>query len=60
MTDVAALPRELYADVVLHHGNIITVDGAFSTARAVAVKDGRFIFVGTDGEAARYAPPRGL
>jgi predicted amidohydrolase YtcJ len=36
------------ADRVFLNGNIYTVDEAFSTASALAVKDGRFIYVGSD------------
>lgn len=34
------------ADLILHSGKVVTVDAAFSTAEAVAVKDGRIIAVG--------------
>ncbi len=34
------------ADLILHHGKVYTVDSAFSTAEAVAVKDGKIIAVG--------------
>ena len=36
------------ADVVLRNGKIITVDRDFSIRQAVAIRDGRFIEVGTD------------
>ena len=38
--------RELYADLVLLNGKVITVDGENSVARAVAAKDGRILKVG--------------
>ena len=38
------------ADIILHHGKIITVDKNFSVAEAVAIKDGRILNVGTDDD----------
>ncbi|MCB2251615.1 amidohydrolase [Pseudomonas chlororaphis] len=40
-----------FADLILHNGRLHTVDRARPTASAVAIKDGRFIAVGTDAEA---------
>ena len=37
-------------DFVLHHGKIYTVDSTFSMAEAFAVKDGKFIAVGSNEE----------
>src|SRR5436190_379600 len=42
------------ADTVYVNGKIITVDKAFTIAQAVAVKDGRFVGVGTSEEMRRY------
>ena len=42
------------ADMVLRGGKIVTVDGAFSIKQAVAIKDGRFVAVGSDGEIRDY------
>lgn len=39
------------ADRVFVNGNIYTVDEAFSTASAIAIKDGLFIYVGSDAGA---------
>ena len=36
------------ADIVLRGGKILTVDRNFSIAQAVAIRDGRFVAVGTD------------
>lgn len=36
------------ADIVLRDGKILTADRNFSIARAVAIRDGRFVAVGTD------------
>lgn len=37
------------ADLVVRNGSILTVDAKFSVAQALAVKDGKFVFVGDDG-----------
>ncbi len=39
------------ADLVVINGKVVTVDGAFSVARAVAIRDGRVVVVGTNAEA---------
>jgi predicted amidohydrolase YtcJ len=36
------------ADLILFHGKIYTVDSGFSTAEAMAVKDGKIVAVGSD------------
>ena len=38
------------ADLILFNGKIYTVDSAFSTVEAVAVKDGKIIATGTSEE----------
>ena len=45
------------ADRVFVNGNIYTVDKEFSTATALAVKDGKFIYVGDDAGAKEYTGP---
>jgi len=45
------------ADRVYVNGNIYTVDEEFSTATALAVKDGKFIYVGDDRGAQAYIGP---
>ncbi|MHB8055693.1 MAG: amidohydrolase [Candidatus Aminicenantales bacterium] len=42
------------ADLVLQNGLIFTVDGRSSRAEAAAVKDGKFVYVGTDSGAAAF------
>src|SRR3954471_17044978 len=42
------------ADMVLRHGKIITVDQAFSTREAIAIRGERILAVGTDAEIERY------
>src|SRR5947209_3387653 len=39
------------ADLVVHNAKVLTVDAKFSTAEAVAVKDGKILFVGPGAEA---------
>jgi len=36
------------ADLILHHGKVVTVDRDFTVLQALAVKDGRLIRVGSD------------
>ncbi len=38
------------ADMIVHHARVYTVDEAFSTAEAIAVKDGKFVGIGTNEE----------
>lgn len=45
------------ADMVLHHGRIVTVDESLPQAQAVAVRDGRIVAVGTDDEIDPYVGP---
>lgn len=45
------------ADLVVLHGKVITVDGAFSVAEAFAVKDGKFAAVGTEAQIKSYIGP---
>jgi len=38
------------ADLILHNGKVYTVDSLFTTAEAIAVKDGKIIAVGSNDE----------
>jgi len=49
--------RAQEADRVYVNGNIYTVDKGFSKASAMAVKDGRFTYVGTDAGVKPYIGP---
>jgi len=40
-------------DLIVYHAQVYTVDSAFSTAHAFAVKDGKFIAIGSDEEIQR-------
>ena len=46
-----------YADTVLYNGQIITADDAFSIKEAVAIRDGKFLAVGTTDEILLLAGP---
>ncbi|HUF62978.1 MAG TPA: amidohydrolase [Verrucomicrobiales bacterium] len=45
------------ADLIVHHGNVVTVDEAFTIAQAMAVKDGVILRVGTSAEALELKGP---
>ena len=45
------------ADLIIENGTIITVDENFSRAEAVAVKDGKVIFVGSNEDVSTYRNP---
>lgn len=46
------------ADLILYNGKIITVDKDFTIAQGVAIRDGRFIAVGSDAEVRGYTGPQ--
>jgi hypothetical protein len=48
------------ADRVFLNGNIYAVDEAFTTASALAVRDGRFIYVGDDAGVQAHVGPTTL
>jgi predicted amidohydrolase YtcJ len=54
----AALAAPPPADLVLRGGRVYTVDAARSWAEAVAVKDGRLVYVGSTRGAAAHVGPR--
>ncbi|WP_459572031.1 amidohydrolase [Cupriavidus sp. 8B] len=47
----------LYADTILINGHILTADTAFAAAQAVAIKDGKFLAVGTTRAVNTYRGP---
>src|SRR5215217_7674258 len=49
---------DLAPELILSNGRIYTVDDAFSTASAVAVRGGRLVGVGGDAEIRALAGPR--
>jgi predicted amidohydrolase YtcJ len=46
------------ADLILHHGKIVTVDRSFSVHQALAIQDGRILQVGRDDEILASKGPR--
>ncbi len=46
------------ASLILHHGKIITVDGKFSIAEALAVEDGKIVAVGDDDAVFKLSGPK--
>ena len=46
------------ADLIVHHAQVVTVDEKFTTAEAVAVKDGRIVAVGDDDAVLKWAGPK--
>ncbi|MCC0564332.1 amidohydrolase [Brevibacillus borstelensis] len=56
--NAAPLPADKQADLILQNGAVYTVDKNRNWAEAVAVKDGRILFVGTDADAKKYAGPK--
>jgi len=46
------------ADLVLHHGKIVTVDGRFRIAQAMAVRGERILAVGSDEEVLKLSGPK--
>jgi len=53
------VPSQLirYADLVLHSGQVLTVDADFTVAEALAVRDGRVLAVGSSADMLRLAGP---
>ena len=50
-----------YPDVILYGGQVLTADkddATFTVAQAVAVRDGKFLAIGTDAEIRRLAGPK--
>ena len=56
----ASLPPEViaYADLVFHHGKILTADEQFTIVEAVAIRDGKFLAVGSNDKILAMAGPR--
>jgi len=45
------------ADLIIRHAHIVTVDPKFSTAEAAAIRDGKFVAVGSDAEVMKAKGP---
>ena len=54
-----SLPPEIlaYADTIVYNGKVLTVDDEFSTEQAFAVRDGKFLAVGTNQRIRAMAGP---
>lgn len=54
------VPPELiqYPEAIFHNGNILTVNESFAKAQAVAVREGKFLAVGTDADVLRLRGPQ--
>ncbi len=52
-----ATPVMPTADTIFVNGKVVTADKAFSLAQGVAVKDGRFVAVGSSDQVRRHAGP---
>jgi len=46
------------ADLIVHNGKVLTVDAKFSTAEAVAVRNGKIVAVGTNAEVLKLKGPK--
>jgi predicted amidohydrolase YtcJ len=57
LCSAAAGSRAEEADLILHHGKVVTVDRDFSIRQALAVKGDRLIRVGTEEEVLRTRGP---
>jgi predicted amidohydrolase YtcJ len=53
----AAVPASEPADIVLRGGAIYTVDAARSWAEALAIRETKIVFVGSDADAASFVGP---
>ena len=54
----AAVVAQPAADLIIRNAHIVTVDDHFSIARAAAVRDGRFIAVGSDAAVLQTKGPK--
>ena len=54
-----SMPPEIlaYADLIVYNGKVLTVDDEFSTDQAFAVRDGKFLAVGTNQRIRAMAGP---
>lgn len=52
-----ALAAGAPADLIIRDAHIVTVDSRFSTAQAAAIRDGRFIAVGSDAQVLKTKGP---
>jgi predicted amidohydrolase YtcJ len=55
---VAAVSNRVTADTIFTNGKIVTVDKNFTIAKAVAIKDGKFIAIGQVGDVIKFSGPK--
>ena len=55
---LAAQESSKPADLILHHGVVLTVDANDTVAEALAIRDGRVIAVGTDARVQGFTGPK--
>jgi predicted amidohydrolase YtcJ len=58
LSSLASLAAEAPADLIVVNGKVITMDAKSTRASAVAIKDGKFIAVGSDAEVRKLAGPQ--
>jgi hypothetical protein len=58
LSSSTALAAGAPADLIIRNAHIVTVDSRFSTASAAAVRDGRFIAVGSDAAVLKTKGPK--
>jgi len=61
LTPLAVAPASVHADeadLILHHGKIVTVDSEFRIAEAIAIEGDRILAVGTNEEIRKLAGPK--
>ena len=54
------VPPELitYPELIVHNANVLTLDAKDTVAQAVAIRDGKFLAVGTNAAIMRLAGPK--
>ena len=52
-----AWAQSVPADLILHGGKVVTLDKRSSIAQAVAIRDGKFLAVGSDADVKRFSGP---
>jgi predicted amidohydrolase YtcJ len=58
LTSSTALAQAAPADLIIRNAHIVTVDPNFSTASAAAIRDGKFIAVGSDAAVLKTRGPK--
>lgn len=57
MNAMAATTKDASADLILTNGKVTTIDDKKPEAAAIAIKDGRFVAVGSDADVAPFKGP---